>query len=134
MSNPSKPQWVKVISHPAEINLVIAEMSKFRGTIEGGICIRRVEDFIPTTEQRYFVIDGKVFAADPTATIPDIAIDCAGRIKSRFFSIDIIDRQDGVKRIVEIGDGQVSSLVGWTIDSPKERLRQRFVEICHSFN
>jgi ATP-grasp domain, R2K clade family 3 len=121
-----KTSMGSIISHPAEINLVIAEMHKFRGTIEGGICIRRVEDFIPTTEQRYFVIDGKVFAADRTATIPAIAIDCAGRIKSRFFSIDIIDRQDGVKRIVEIGDGQVSSLVGWSVD--------RFVEICHSFN
>jgi hypothetical protein len=115
-----------MITHPSEINLVIAEMQKFRGTIEGGICVRRVEDFIPASEQRYFVINGEVFAADPTATIPAIAIDCAGRIKSRFFSIDIIDRQDGVKRIVEIGDGQVSGLVGWSID--------RFVEICHSFN
>jgi hypothetical protein len=111
----------------------MSEMHKFRGTIpqrgrfanEGGICVRRVEDFIPASEQRYFVIDGKVFGADPAATIPEIAIDCAGRIKSRFFSIDTIDRQDGVKRIVEIGDGQVSGLVGWSID--------RFVEICHSF-
>jgi ATP-grasp domain, R2K clade family 3 len=121
-----KTSMGSIISHPSEINLVIAEMSKFRGTIEGGICIRRVEDFIPTTEHRYFVIDGKVFRADPKAPIPEIAIDCAGRIKSRFFSIDTIDRQDGVKRIVEIGDGQVSGLVGWSID--------RFVEICHSFN
>ncbi|MGL5927251.1 hypothetical protein [Chroococcidiopsis sp.] len=25
-----------------------------------------------------------------------------------------MERRDGVKRIVEIGDGQVSDLVGWT--------------------
>jgi hypothetical protein len=120
-----KTSMGSIISHPAEIKLVMSEMHKFRGTIEGGICVRRVEDFIPTSEQRYFVIDGKVFGADPTAIIPAIALECAGRIKSRFFSIDTIDRQDGVKRIVEIGDGQVSGLVGWSIE--------RFVEICHSF-
>jgi hypothetical protein len=115
-----------IISHPSEIKSVMSEMHKFRGTIEGGICIRRVEEFIPASEQRYFAIEGKVFASEPTAIIPPIALECAGRIKSRFFSIDTIDRQDGVKRIVEIGDGQVSGLVGWTVE--------RFVEICHSFN
>ncbi|WP_445304954.1 MULTISPECIES: ATP-grasp domain-containing protein [unclassified Microcoleus] len=33
---------------------------------------------------------------------------------SKFFSVDAVERQDGVKRIVEIGDGQVSDLVGWS--------------------
>jgi hypothetical protein len=42
--------------------------------------------------------------------------ECAQRIKSQFFSIDAIDLKDGTKRIVEIGDGQVSDLVGWTAD------------------
>ena len=37
-------------------------------------------------------------------------------IDSKFFSVDIIERKDGHKRVVEIGDGQVSGLVGWTID------------------
>ncbi len=115
-----------MITHPSEINLIMSEMHKFRGTIEGGICIRRLEDFIPTSERRYFVINGIVFGSDANEPIPDIAIQCAGRVKSRFFSIDTIDRQDGIKRIVEIGDGQVSGLVGWSTD--------RFVEICHSFN
>ena len=68
-----KTSMGSIITHPSEIKLVIAEMHKFRGTIEGGICIRRVEDFIPTSEQRYFVINGKVFAADPTGIIPAIA-------------------------------------------------------------
>jgi ATP-grasp domain, R2K clade family 3 len=121
-----KTSMGSIVSHPSEIDLIIAEMRKFRGTIEGGICVRRVEDFIPTSEQRYFVIDGRVFGSDANEPIPEIALDCAARIKSRFFSIDPIDRQDGVKRIVEIGDGQVSGLVGWTTE--------RFVEICHSFN
>jgi hypothetical protein len=42
-------------------------------------------------------------------------------IPSPFFSVDIAERQDGIFRIVEIGDGQVSDLVQWT--------SKRFAEI-----
>ena len=52
---------------------------------------------------------------------PEIVQECAKRISSPFFSVDAVDRSDGVQRIVEIGDGQVSDLVGWTAD--------RFVEL-----
>ena len=30
-----------------------------------------------------------------------------------FFSVDVATRADGILRVVEIGDGQVSDLVGW---------------------
>jgi ATP-grasp domain, R2K clade family 3 len=110
-----------IVSSPAEVSTVIIEMQKFRGSIEGGICVRRVEDFIPTTERRYFIINGKSFAADRATRIPDIVTECARIIESKFFSIDIIERRDGVLRVVEIGDGQVSGLVGWT--------PERFAEI-----
>jgi ATP-grasp domain, R2K clade family 3 len=105
-----------IISHPSEISIVVAEMKKFRGTIEGGICVRKIEDFIIETEQRYFVINGRSFAAKSDAKVPDIVKDCARRIKSKFFAVDTIERRDGCLRIVEIGDGQVSGLVGWTVD------------------
>ena len=105
-----------IIDRPAEVKNVLAEMSKFRGTIEGGICVRQVEDFIPETEQRYFVINGRAFAASTDLEVPAIVKECASRINSKFFSVDIIDRLDGCQRIVEIGDGQVSGLVGWTVD------------------
>jgi hypothetical protein len=97
---------------PSEISQVIAEMQKFRGTIEGGFCVRQVEDFIPETEQRYFVINGRSFAATPDAQIPDLVEICVSRINSKFFAVDLIERSDGCQRIVEIGDGQVSGLVG----------------------
>jgi ATP-grasp domain, R2K clade family 3 len=42
-------------------------------------------------------------------------------VPSPFFSVDIAQRTDGRFRVVEIGDGQVSDLVGWT--------EQRFAEI-----
>ncbi len=105
-----------IINHPSEIGQVVAEMSKFRGTIEGGICVRKVEEFITETEQRYFVINGRAFAASTATNIPDIVTACSRRINSKFFSVDIIDRIDGCQRVVEIGDGQVSGLVGWSVD------------------
>lgn len=45
--------------------------------------------------------------------IPAAVYVCAAHIESDFFSVDVVRRRDGVERIVEIGDGQVSDLVGW---------------------
>jgi hypothetical protein len=101
-----------VVSKPDEVANVLSEMKRIRGTIEGGICVRRFESFRKGTETRYFVIDGI-----PNATsdfIPDTVAECARRISSPFFSVDVAIREDGVERVVEIGDGQVSDLVGWT--------------------
>ena len=104
-----------IIDRPEQINLVLAEMKKYRGTIEGGVCVRRVEDFMTQTEQRYFVVNQKAFAANKNKAIPDLVWQCAKVIKSNFYAVDIVERHDGVTRIVEIGDGQVSDLVGWSI-------------------
>jgi hypothetical protein len=112
-----------IIHHPSEIHTVVAEMHKFRGTIEGGICVRPLEDFLPETEQRYLAIDHRVFAATPDLVIPEIVRECAGRINSKFFLVDAIERRDGCHRIVEVGDGQVSGLVGWT--------SARFADLWH---
>lgn len=40
------------IEQPSDIKTVVSEMQKFRGTIEGGVCVRRVEDFILDSERR----------------------------------------------------------------------------------
>jgi hypothetical protein len=103
-----------VVRDPAQVATVVREMVKFRGEIEGGICVRRFEDFKRETETRYFVIRGRVHASSAQAVIPALVSTCATRIPSPFFSIDVADRVDGKKRIVEIGDGQVSDIVGWT--------------------
>ena len=101
-----------LISIPEQAATVSAEMRRFRGTIEGGFCVRRVERFLPDTEQRYFVLDSVPHPA--SGAVPSIVSECVARIRSRFFSVDVVQRIDGVLRIVEIGDGQVSDLVGWT--------------------
>jgi ATP-grasp domain, R2K clade family 3 len=110
-----------IIEDPEQIEIVVSEMEKYRGFIEGGLCIRRVEDFIAGSERRYFVLNRTPYASEPGAAIPAPVVFCAGAIPSPFFSVDIAVRADGVERIVEIGDGQVSDLVGWSVE--------RFVDI-----
>jgi hypothetical protein len=105
-----------MIEHPSDIQIVAAEMEKYRGTIEGGLCIRRVEDFLPDTERRYFVLNGKPYGTTPQSELPNLVYDCASRMNSNFFTVDVILRTDGQLRVVEIGDGQVSDLVGWSAE------------------
>jgi hypothetical protein len=88
-------------------------MRKYRGEIEGGICVRKVEDFVQESERRYFVLNGVAYAADSDHPTLAIVQECADRIPAKFFSVDVVQRADGVWRLVEIGDGQVSDLVGW---------------------
>jgi hypothetical protein len=100
------------ITKAEQVNAVVADMRRFRGVIEGGFCVRRVENFLADTERRYFVIDGVPHA--PEGNVPPIVHECAKRLASRFYSVDVVRRADGQLRIVEVGDGQVSDLVGWT--------------------
>lgn len=108
------------LEHADAIDVLLGEMQKFRGQIEGGLCVRRIEDFLPETEKRFFVLNNKPYAPDDEE-IPEIVRRCAERVHLPFYSLDIIQRRDGVWRVVEIGDGQVSDLVGWSVN--------RFVEL-----
>jgi len=105
-----------LITNAAEAQRVADDMLRFRGTIEGGFCVRRVERFQPATERRYFVLHGRPYAPSEADVIPEIVRTVAGRIDSPFFSVDVALNEDRVLRVVEIGDGQVSDLVGWTVE------------------
>jgi len=106
-----------VVGDPAEAPAVLAAMREYRGEIEGGVCVRRVEAFLPGTERRYFVLGGVAYAASEDAPIPGLVRTCAARLSSPFFSVDIARRTDGELRVVEVGDGQVSDLVGWSAEA-----------------
>ena len=114
------------ITKPEQVGAVISEMRRFRGVIEGGFCVRRVESFLPDTERRYFVLDGMPHA--PTGDVPPIVHECAKRLRSRFYSVDVVQRADGQLRIVEVGDGQVSDLVGWTPERFASILAEHFLD------
>jgi hypothetical protein len=112
------------ISTPEQAAMVVSEMRQFRGIIEGGFCVRRVESFLPETERRYFVLNS--VACSTGSEIASIVLECSRRIQSPFFSVDVIQRMDGVLRIVEVGDGQVSDLVGWSPARFAEILAEHF--------
>ena len=105
-----------IVRTPSAIHEVVSEMRRVRGDIEGGIVVRRVEDFDPASERRYFVLDGVAYDPDgrePPALVKDVG----ERIPSRFFSADGAHLRNGTLRLVEVGDGQVSDLVGWTAEA-----------------
>lgn len=104
-----------IIKSVDQIDTVIAEMYKFRGTIEGRICVRRVENYMPDTEQRFFIINGKVYSP-VDQPIPEVVQRCSENIDHKFYSLDLIKTKDGKDMVVEIGDGQVSDYVGWNPD------------------
>jgi hypothetical protein len=103
-----------IVCDPADAPAVLAEMREYRGEIEGGICVRRVEVFVPESERRYFVLRGVGYGASDGGAVPEIVQQCAERVPSKFFSVDVARRADGELRVVEVGDGQVSDLVGWS--------------------
>jgi hypothetical protein len=45
--------------------------------------------------------------------VPPLVSELAERIESPFFSVDIVEASDGQLRLIELGDGQVSSLKRW---------------------
>ena len=94
-----------------EIGQVVSLIEKFRGTVEGGVCIREFELFEPETEERYFVLNGRAYArAD---AVPPLVQTIAERIDSRFYSLDTVLSRDGSLRLIELGDGQVSDRKMW---------------------
>jgi hypothetical protein len=97
-------------------------MKSFRAEIEGGLCARQIEDFDTTTEERHFVFRGKPFSR--TDLIPEVVQVAAARIDSPFFTVDTVVRGDGVTRIIELGDGQVSDRKKWSARRVLEMLRE----------
>ena len=88
------------ISNPQQVSALVEDMKRFRGAIEGGFCVRRVESFLPDTERRYFVLDGTAHAE--SGEMPPIVHKCAKRFRSRFYSMDVVQRTDGQLRIVYV--------------------------------
>lgn len=98
-----------------EIHEIVAKLREYRGDLEGGLCLREFEDFVPETEQRYFVLAGVPYT--PAGPIPTLVGEVAKRFDSPFFSVDVVLNSAGDYRLVEIGDGQVSDLKNWPVDA-----------------
>ena len=96
------------IANSKEEVVQIVEELKNKRSIEGGICLRKVKDFVTESETRYFCLNKNILS--PNESIPDIVKEVVSRIDLPFFSVDIIKDKEGKEWLVEIGDGQVSDL------------------------
>lgn len=111
-----------LVPTPQHIGRIVELLRRYRGFIEGGICIRKREDYIPGSERRYFIFKGVAHSVD--GQIPPVVARCAASISSPFYCVDTAILTDGTVRIVELGDGQVSDRKEW--------IAERFVELFAS--
>ncbi|UJB68193.1 ATP-grasp domain-containing protein [Acaryochloris sp. 'Moss Beach'] len=103
-----------VANTPEQAVNIIHLIEQYRGELEGGVAVRRVEHFQPQSEQRYFVVNGTAYS--PTSGIPAIIETVIQRIDAPFYSVDVAQTLEGQERIVELGDGQVSERKMWPLD------------------
>ncbi|MET9483911.1 ATP-grasp domain-containing protein [Streptomyces sp. NPDC006638] len=95
-------------------------------TLAGGVVLRAYEPFVAGGEARVWWVDGVPVLTTAHPDTPDrrptpetAAVGRAVRaLGSRFVTTDLALREDGVWRVVEVGDGQVSGLPTGTDATP----------------
>ncbi|WP_283134447.1 ATP-grasp domain-containing protein [Rhizohabitans arisaemae] len=115
-----KHEWLEACHAPDSTALprVVARFVELAGgDLTGGVVVRRFEDFAGG-ETRVWWLDGDVVFAGPhpdtpgdPAAVPDDLIeirDAVRALDARFVTTDVARRSDGVWRVIEVGDGQVS--------------------------
>lgn len=112
-----------IVDSVEDIQRIKEDMLKYKGFIEGGLVFRKVESFDKDSETRFFILNGVV---NSPKEVPNEMQALAEKISRQhnafFYTVDIIKQEDNYK-VIEIGDGQVSDMVGWNIDN--------FVRIFH---
>lgn len=105
-----------IIDSLEDINRIESDMLQYKGFIEGGIVFRKAEEFDQKSETRFFILNNKVYS--PKKVNEDM-LELAQKINEQhnafFYTVDII-KQDNKYKVIEIGDGQVSDMVGWDIN------------------
>ncbi|MDV3438612.1 ATP-grasp domain-containing protein [Pseudomonas otitidis] len=92
-----------------EVIEILTLIERYRGALEGGVCLREFEPLKPETEERYFVLDGRAFGRNDE--VPALR-----RVPCPFLSVDLVASETGALRLVELGDGQVSDRKQWPAD------------------
>lgn len=109
-----------IVDSTNDIERLKDDILKYKGFIEGGLVFRKVERFDKTSETRFFVLNGKI---NVPKEVPEDMFNLAKKITEKhnafFYTIDII-KQDNNYKVIEIGDGQVSDMVGW---NPKDFIK-----------
>lgn len=93
---------------------VAARFTELRGDdLAGGLVLRRYEEFTGA-EVRTWWVDGRCVLVTPHPDTPageppaDVDLGLLSPPALPFVTVDLTRRADGVRRVVELGDGQVS--------------------------
>lgn len=115
-----KHAWATACFAPSAdaVPAIAAEMVRLAGEgLAGGVVVRAFERFVGR-EARVFWLDGEPVLSvahpdDPgEITLPPLGeiADAVRALGCRFVTTDLVAREDGVWRVVEVGDGQVSDV------------------------
>lgn len=102
-----------IVDSVEDIQRLKEDMLKYKGFIEGGLVFRKVENFDKDSETRFFILNGIVNSPKEVPTdMRDLAEKISKQHNAFFYTVDII-KQEEIYKVIEIGDGQVSDMVGW---------------------
>ncbi|MFJ7415746.1 ATP-grasp domain-containing protein [Streptomyces sp. NPDC098077] len=111
--------YVPELADAARLAAVVGRFVELQGTfLSGGLVLRSFEPFVAGGEARVWWVDGAALlvTAHPdtpgAVSVPEPALprEAVGRLGPRWVTTDLALREDGVWRVVEVGDGQVSGL------------------------
>ena len=100
-------------ANPEELCALIASCGEF----EGGIALRKAENYLPGSRQRFFIWHQNVWPHPvASAEASELARLAARHFWHPFYSLDVAQRDDGRWRVLSIDDGQVSALKEWSAE------------------
>ncbi|MGW4624810.1 ATP-grasp domain-containing protein [Streptomyces rubiginosohelvolus] len=111
--------YVPELGDRRQLASVVGRFVELQGDfLAGGLALRTFEPFVAGGEARVWWVDGEavLFTAHPDTPdrhpIPELPSvrETVGRLGLRWVTTDLALREDGVWRVVEVGDGQVSGL------------------------
>ncbi|MFJ1788427.1 ATP-grasp domain-containing protein [Streptomyces anulatus] len=111
--------YVPELADGEQLASVVGRFVELQGTyLSGGVVLRSFEPFVAGGEARVWWVDGEavLVTAHPdtpgSAPVPEPASlrEAVVRLGLRWVTTDVALREDGVWRVVEVGDGQVSGL------------------------
>jgi hypothetical protein len=107
------------VDTPEDVERWFAEMKHYRQALEWPICLRAWESWRVSTERRYFVYQEQLLVPPEAkeTPIPELIATVMARIDSPFYTLDVVQNEEGQWRLVELGDGQVSDHKGWEADT-----------------
>ncbi|MFF4249265.1 ATP-grasp domain-containing protein [Streptomyces sp. NPDC001822] len=111
--------FVPELGDPARLTAVVDRFLALQGEfLAGGVVLRAFEPFVPEGEARVWWVDGEPVLVtahpDTPGRVPEPALgpvrEAVRELGCRWVTTDMALREDGVWRVVEVGDGQVSGL------------------------